>query len=496
MFIKVSDLEAIINIAVLAAFAAILIGLGAAGYRSSRKSFADYAIAGGALGILSLYFYLTWAILSAFTVMGYIGTAYRTGVAYIFSPFPGVIGDMIALLFFGVWFIAYRQLFNAVTPAQALGIRYQSDGLRVLVASVWFVFVCPYIALQNAAVARLMTPLFGFPYEWGLAFCMSVVLIYLLLGGARAAAWTSIVMGVVATVGFLLPIVYIATIVISPASAFTIAGSEWWTVPGPAQVYSPTFAVSFALFFGMTCMGWPHRALIAMSAQNKKILKLTAALLLPTHVLMFSVGTLIALLFAKALVPSLTGAEADAAYMIMIQRFCPPGFDLLYFFVVMSGALTTAAAQTLLCGSFFANDIYSVLRRKASQKELLYVSSITSVAAAFISLAWAILSPVSVGLFLTNIASPGLGIAVPVMIGMLWKRASKEAGIIGLTVGIISSIAAFIHPQIYEWFPYPQAMHMILGLIAWFVVCLFVKTSEEINKKYVDEVKAWIEKST
>jgi len=477
---------------VLIIFSVFLIGLGVLGYRTSRKSFADYAIAGGTLGYVATYFYLSWAVLSAFTVMGYIGTAYRTGAAYLFAPFPGIIGDMIAILLFGIWFIAYRDLFNASTPAEALGIRYQSKSLRILVAALWFVFVCPYIALQNAAVARTMAPIYGTTYEWGLVFCVVLALIYVFLGGARAAAWTSIVMGIIATVGFLLPILYISATVISPVDALARAGSDWWLTPGPAGVYTPTFAVVFALLFGFTGIGWPHRALMAMSAKDKKVLKMTAALLLPTHVVMFSTSTLIALIFAKALVPGLTGSAADAAYMIMIQRFCPMGFDLLYLLVVMSAALTTAAAQALVCGTFFANDIYKVLKPNASQKEIVNVSTIMVVVSSVIGLAWAVLSPVSVGLFLTNIASPGLGIALPVMLGMVWKRASKEAGIVGIVIGILAAVVNMVYPPAFAWFPYAPAMPMILGVLSWFIVCLFTKPPEDITKKYVDEARNWL----
>jgi Na+/proline symporter len=476
----------------LAAFSALVISLGAFGYRVSRKSFVEYAIAGGCLGYLVTYFYLTWTVLSAFTVMGYIGTCYRTGVAYIFAPFPGIIGDMIAILLFGSWFIAYRELYGATTPAEALGMRYQSRLLRVLIAALWFIFLCPYIALQNAAVARLMTPLYGTSYEVGLAFCVVLVLLYTFLGGARGAAWTSVPMGLIATIGFLLPILYISVAVISPTDALAKARTEWWLVPGPAGVYTPAFAIAFAFLFGITGIGWPHRAMAAMAARSRKVLKLIAALLLATHFVMFSIATLIALIFAKALVPELKGAVADAAYLIMIQKFCPRGFDLLYFFVVLSAALTTAATQALVCGSFFANDIYRVLRPKASSRELVWVSSIMVVLSSLAGLAWAVCSPISVGLFLTHIASPGLGIATPLMVGIIWRRASAQAGIVAIVVGLLTSVVNMAYPQAFAWFPYPPAMPMILSFIALFITCLFVKPSEEVCKKYVDEVREWL----
>ena len=147
--------------AIFIVFIAALTALGAFSYRVSRKSFADYAIAGGTLGYVAVYFYLTWTLFSAFTVMGVIDTTSIKGIAFQLGPGFGIAADMLGVLVFGFWFIAYRELYNASTPAEVFGIRYQSKLVRVLMAALWYIFLCAYIALQLAAVARLMEPLFG-----------------------------------------------------------------------------------------------------------------------------------------------------------------------------------------------------------------------------------------------------------------------------------------------------------------------------------------------
>ncbi|MBQ3853934.1 MAG: sodium:proline symporter, partial [Anaerovibrio sp.] len=124
---------------------------------------------------------------------------------------------------------------------------------------------------------------------------------------------------------------------------------------------------------------------------------------------------------------------------------------------VLAAIMSTASAQLLVAASAFSQDFYrSVIRKSASQNELIWVSraAVLAISAMAISIA---MNPNSFILDMVAYAWAGFGAAFgPALImSLFWRRATRNgilAGIIvgGLTVLIWKQLALF---GLYEIIP-------------------------------------------
>ena len=61
----------------------VLVFVSAYGYKLNKKTAADYLLAGRAIGTFVMFFYVYFAISSAWTFYGFPGTIYNTGPGFM-----------------------------------------------------------------------------------------------------------------------------------------------------------------------------------------------------------------------------------------------------------------------------------------------------------------------------------------------------------------------------------------------------------------------------
>ena len=157
---------------------------------------------------------------------------------------------------------------------------------------------------------------------------------------------------------------------------------------------------------------------------------------------------------------------------------------------VLAAIMSTASAQLLVAASAFAQDFYrSLLHKTASQKELVWVSRLSVLAIASLSLALA-MNPESLILDMVAYAWAGFGAAFgPALLASLfWRRTTRNgilAGIItgGVTVLVWKQFALF---GLYEIIP-----GFIFALCAIYIVS---RLDKEPAKSITDTFDA-VEKS-
>ena len=126
---------------------------------------------------------------------------------------------------------------------------------------------------------------------------------------------------------------------------------------------------------------------------------------------------------------------------------------------------------------------------------MIYVNIALGVIAAIIGLTWSMLSPISVGFYLTHIAGAGVRHRTTSISRNDLEARHKAGAIAALITGLAACLLFAAYPSIFSWFPYPPTMPMIIATIVWLVVSLITKEPEEVLVKYYDEAKAWIKKA-
>ena len=171
-------------------------GMAARGYVGSRQvgNADDFATARGSYGpiFLALAFAATTA--SGATFLGSPALAYEWGM-------PAVLGNVLypISLYFGV-LLCMRLIatsgnrFGNRSIPEYLGDRYQSEGIRVLVA-IFSLMLLFYLAGQLVSGLVMFETMLGLSDAWALGITTVVLMVYVTMGGAHADILTDGIQG-------------------------------------------------------------------------------------------------------------------------------------------------------------------------------------------------------------------------------------------------------------------------------------------------------------
>jgi sodium/proline symporter len=165
---------------------------------------------------------------------------------------------------------------------------------------------------------------------------------------------------------------------------------------------------------------------------------------------------------------------------------------------IVAAAMSTADSQLLSASSSFASDIYkTTIRKKASEKEMLWVSRGT-VAGVLIIAFFIAINPASggiMGLVESAWAFFGAAFGPTVILALYWKRFNYQGAVSSILTGFAVSIfwlfafnngadSFIFNTGLYELVP-----GFVIGLIAAVVVTLLTKKPSEEVVALFDSVK-------
>ena len=157
-----------------------------------REFFVMNAKAGAILSGLA-YFSTQY---SMSTFMGVPGTCYKVGYSGLAVSVPGLVFSMIIpALFVGRKLIALGKKHKFLTMADYLGDRYDSQGIRVLLALMMLFFLIPLMGAQTIGAGVIVNVFTGLPYWVGVVAMGVIVIFYCMSGGIRGAILTDAVQG-------------------------------------------------------------------------------------------------------------------------------------------------------------------------------------------------------------------------------------------------------------------------------------------------------------
>src|ERR1700751_3421396 len=138
----------------------------------------------------------------------------------------------------------------------------------------------------------------------------------------------------------------------------------------------------------------------------------------------------------------------DDVLPLMLARYCGPGLLGLGITALVAGFMAGMAGNVSAFATVWTYDIYRpYIRKDASDQNYVSMGRWCTIIGLIISIGTAYLATRSKSMMDYVQALFGFFIAPlfgTVVIGMLWKRATKAAGFLGLLAGVSSSVAIFI----------------------------------------------------
>lgn len=419
---------------VFAAYFAAVFGIGWLSLGRTRSE-EDYWIAGGRLGWFTGGATLAATHTSAGTFVGTIGVMYTAGWSF---------GWVLLSIPLAYWFVAavlaprFTRVRRLTLPA-FMEDRYYSKKVRGLAAVIVLIATVVYIQAQIVAGGLIANIVFGVPTEWGMVGFTLVLLAYTVIGGMVAVVYTDAFQLVIMCLGALaaLPLAVrqadgLGNLLTLVETAHPLVFS-WGTLPG-----SLLFTMGLAFFLGS--IATPEKLIRLYAMKDMPTIR-RGILFAITVVTGLNLVVFVIALAAIVLFPSLP--TGDLAMPMVATAVLPPALGALMLAAITSAMMSTVDSLLIVAGSALSVDIYqNLIHPDVTPERRLVVDrvGITVVGALPLVL---LLSGVGEGelvqfivlLFTALMAS---AFAMPVVGGVLWRRATKE----GAAAAMVGGVAA------------------------------------------------------
>ena len=413
------------------------------------------------------------ANLGSLELMGWAGAAYQYG---LLATHWYWIGAIPAMLFLGIVMMPFYYISKTHSVPGYLQLRF-GEGARGLSAGSFAFMTILMSGVNMYAMAVVMQTVLG----WNMTFSIWVgaitVAVYVMLGGLRSAIINEVLQFVLIWAGAaLIPILGLIEAGgwsnLKLQIARNVGSGEYthlWSTLGTFKG-NPMGVHWTGIFFGLGAIVsfgyWTTDFLVVqrvLSANNLRAAKMApvigAAFKMAVPLIVIVPG-LLALGLTHNGVPVYhlvagdvalkTGQHAyDQVLPLMLIRYCGPGLLGLGITALVAGFMSGMAGNVSAFSTVWTYDLYGAyINKKASDKHYVAMGRASTVVGMLISImcAYLVAHAASImdyvqALFSFFIA-PLFG---TVILGMLWKRATKAGGFWGLLAGTVASISMFVY---------------------------------------------------
>jgi len=433
------------------------------------KSTSDFAIAGRSLPLIMVVTttFATW--FGAETVMGIPAKFVQGGLnAIVEDPF----GAGTCLILVGMFFATRLYKQNLLTIGDFYRQRY-GKGVEVFCSVAIILSYLGWVAAQITALGLVFSVLTNgaMSETAGMIVGTLAVLIYVVIGGFLAVAWTDFIQMIVLVVGLSIIAFFSADLAGGSDKVFALAshGDLWKFLP------PPTFTdIVFFIGAGLTMMlgSIPQQDVFqrVMSAKDAPTARTGAIIggasyILFAFVPMFIVASAVVVMGEGAL--DLVKNDYQRLLPTFIMTNMPLVMQIFFFGALLSAIKSTSSATLLAPSTSFVENILKNLRPHMSDRQQLFAMRCTLVVFAALVLTYAVAMK---GTPIYDLVSAAyqvtlVGAFVPLVMGLYWKRATTQGAIFSLAAGI--GIWILFFPQVTslgEKFP-----GQLAGLLAAFV---------------------------
>ncbi len=210
------------TIIALVAYAVVMTGVGIFSY-GKTKTLDGFLIGGRKIGAWMTAFSYGTTYFSAVVFVGYAGQhGWNIGLGAIWIGVGNaILGCLLSWLLFARRTRKMTQKLGAKTMPDYFEKRYDSRGMKILAASIIFVFLVPYSAAVYKGLGSLFSAVFPGVDTWvWMLLIAALTAVYLVAGGYIASSYNDLIQGIVMIVG----VVSLIAVVLSHDSVGGISG--------------------------------------------------------------------------------------------------------------------------------------------------------------------------------------------------------------------------------------------------------------------------------
>lgn len=216
-----------------------------------ERTLSDFFLAGRSIGVVVLLFTLFATQYSGNSMSAFPGQTYREGLAY-FMTVPFMVGMTTGYLLFAPTLFSLSRTRRYLTPTDFIADRFQSPTLSYLSAGIFALTLLNFLLAQLMALGHAFEGITGgaFPYAVVVAGGGLAILVYELMGGMRAVAWTDVLQGAMIAIGLSVVIVLLVATVGTPGEVVAhVRAME------PQKIESPSLERNFVWLSNFFLLG-------------------------------------------------------------------------------------------------------------------------------------------------------------------------------------------------------------------------------------------------
>ncbi len=426
-----------IDSGIIFAYFALMLAIGI--YASRKQdNVADYFVAGGRLGSLSIACLWLASWVGGASIVGGAAKAYDLGITAVWYVAAISIGILLFGLFFAARIKRLGEEHNFLTYPEIMEFRYDSR-TRVVATITTVAAFTAYAAGQLAAAAAILHGLLGWDYGAALLLASAVIVIYTATGGFLAITYTDWIQFILLFVGVVLVGVPVA---IShggtweafthslPASHFEIGNWGW------SAIIAMVVSIVLSAF---TAMDSYTRSFAARTpAIARKGTLLAVVFLLPIAAAATWLGLTSAVLFP--------GVENSSQILstFVVETF-PVGLKGLLLVGILAALMSTADICILTASANLSQDVYQRhINPDASDQRLLRFSMAVSllVGALATFLAWKL--PDVIDLLLIGFTINSAALFIPSIAMIYFSRARSGAAFWSISLALVTVIGWYL----------------------------------------------------
>ncbi len=479
-------------------------------FKSSGNDEKDYFLGGRQMGPWVTAMSAQASDMSAWLLMGLPGSILAFGLGQAWIGIGLALGTALNWIFVAKRLRKFSKAAgDSITLPQYLSNRFATENpaLKIICAIVFLISFTVYVASAFSAGATVFTQLFKeLDPKAAMIIFAAIILLYTFLGGYKAVCWTDFFQGILMLFALLaVPIICVVTMDLDKTALSTVFEYTEKTAGGGVNVVKCAFTenvfnatwqeIVSGLGWGLGYFGMPHILVRFMGIEKPSQVKKSATVAIIWVILSLGAAILIAYFGRMTVGANLLATGSQKLVFIELARMLFPSFIAgILLAAIIAASMSTADSQLLVASSSFTSDIYKpIIRKKASEKELLWIGRlvvlIVAVIAYFIASsegqgAQAIMNMVenAWGLF-------GGAFGPVVILSLFWKRITYKGAIAGIVSGAVVDILWYIFLSgstgVYEIIP-AFAVGFILTVVVSFIDKAPSKEIVEIYEKATD----------
>ena len=454
----------------------MIIGVGFYFFLKDRHSSdeKDYFIGGRAMGPWVTAMSAQASDMSAWLLMGLPGSIMAFGFGQMWIGIGLAIGTAANWIFVAKRLRQFSKAAgDAITVPQYLSNRFatKSHTLQIICAIIFFACFTVYVASGFVAGASVFTTVFpSLSTSTAMIVFALAMLACTFFGGFKAVCWTDFFQGILMLVAVLaVPIIVVLTqnldtTALENVYSYTDGASGQVTecVFGTGLFTSSWKDIVSGLGWGLGYFGMPHILVRFMSIEKPSMVKKSATVAIIWVILSLGATCLIAYFGRMLLAEELLTIGAQKTVFIVFARKLFPAFIAgILMAAIIAASMSTADSQLLVASSSFTSDIYKpILRKDASEKEILWVGRIVvlivSLIGYFIASSKAEGAQAIMNLVENAWAGFGSAFGPTIILSLFWRRFTYKGAVAGVVTGALVDVlwlAFMSHTGIYEIIP-------------------------------------------